>query len=463
LDSKPAGTYSKALYADSKSLGFRNHPIVIREQFHITPLQPRLQNGFHLKGSPFQIGNDLGPLVERKDNDVSCESPTGLCQSVKSVKFGYRPTPSTKMLLQIFREMVNHAIHISIEEKIHGRLNLRDRIYKVFQERYEVPSCFPYSVAEVAWSIVKKHKRRDRKPIAKRLMMKMDIQNYSLNHGILSLPFRRGQRILLPLSYGNYQRSFLVDEGLKRGSITLTESVVIITFRRAIPMIEPVSRVGIDLNEKSAVCSNGNRFDLSEVARLHSTYGVRRAKFYSHYADDLRVRRKFASSRREKARVKQVLHRVAKEIVTSAKQNKEALVLERLKGIRYAHRKGNGEGPGKRRRIALWPFRSLQACILYKANWDGVPVEFVAAALTSQTCNLCQNINKSLKLPDREWRCPSCGAILDRDLNAAVNIERRGKIPCLGVVRPGAQGTNEVVKGNPTTPVVLRAEALKSI
>jgi hypothetical protein len=35
------------------------------------------------------------------------------------------------------------------------------------------------------------------------------------------------------------------------------------------------------------------------------------------------------------------------------------------------------------------------------------------------------------------------------------------KIPCLGEVRPEAQGTDEAVKGNPTTPVILRAEALK--
>ncbi|MDA4127046.1 MAG: hypothetical protein OK452_07565 [Thaumarchaeota archaeon] len=35
------------------------------------------------------------------------------------------------------------------------------------------------------------------------------------------------------------------------------------------------------------------------------------------------------------------------------------------------------------------------------------------------------------------------------------------KIPCLREVRAGAQGTDEAVKGNPTTPVILRAEALK--
>ncbi len=76
-------------------------------------------------------------------------------------------------------------------------------------------------------------------------------------------------------------------------------------------------------------------------------------------------------------------------------------------------------------------------------------------------CNKCQYVNRKLKLTEREWRCPFCGAILDRDLNAAINIERRGKIPCLGEVHPGAQGMDEAMKGNPTTPVILQAEALK--
>ena len=71
-------------------------------------------------------------------------------KAVKGVRFAYKPTPQTLELLATFREMVNEAIRICLVEKLRGRLKLRDRIYREFQERYGVTSCFPYSVAEVA-------------------------------------------------------------------------------------------------------------------------------------------------------------------------------------------------------------------------------------------------------------------------------------------------------------------------
>jgi putative transposase len=363
-------------------------------------------------------------------------------------------------LLEVFRRMVNEAIRICLEENLKGRLELRNRIYKELQGRYGVASRYPYSVAEVAWSIVKKHRRWHRRPFASRLMMKMDAESFSVHHGILSLPFRKGQRLFIPLSYGDWQRSFLMDETLKRGSVTLTDSAVCIAFSREAGVVAPLRKVGIDLNERSLVESDGTRIDLSRVARLHTEYGIRRRDFYANHCGDIRLKRKYASKQREKERVKQFLHRVSKQIVGKAKTNREGIILERLKGIRLKSRKGNGDGPDKRRRIALWPFRQLQGCIEYKAGWEGVPVEYVSAFRTSQICHLCGYVNRTLKVTEREWRCP-CGATLDRDLNAAVNIERRGKMPCLGEVRPGAQDMNEAMKGNPTTPAILQAEVLK--
>ncbi len=357
---------------------------------------------------------------------------------VKSVKFGYRPTPVTRELLECFRMMVNQAIHICLEEGIRGRFNLRKRVYREFRDHYRVMSHYPPSVAEVAWSIVKKHKRWQRKSYASHPMLKLDNESYSLNYGILSLQYKKGEKLLLPLEYGGYQRSFLMDNTLKRGSITMTESTIIIAFSKDIEAIQPLSKVGIDLNEKSAVLSDGTRYDLSEVARLHTEYGVRRSDFYSRHPHDERLKRKFGRTR-EKNRVKQLLNRISKAIVAKAKTNKEGIILERLEGIRHAHQRGNGGRKGRRRRIAQWPFRVIQAQILYKAAWAGLPVEFVNGAWTSKTCSNCGLINRRLKLTDREWRCP-CGATHDRDLNAARNIVARSKIVCLPMVQAGAQG-----------------------
>jgi len=46
---------------------------------------------------------------------------------------------------------------------------------------------------------------------------------------------------------------------------------------------------------------------------------------------------------------------------------------------------------------------------------------------SSQLCNDCGYRNTELTLSDREWTCPQCGEVHDRDLNAAKNIFNIGK------------------------------------
>jgi putative transposase len=45
---------------------------------------------------------------------------------------------------------------------------------------------------------------------------------------------------------------------------------------------------------------------------------------------------------------------------------------------------------------------------------------------SSKTCSDCGHVYKDLKLSERHWACPGCGVIHDRDLNAALNIQRVG-------------------------------------
>ena len=41
---------------------------------------------------------------------------------------------------------------------------------------------------------------------------------------------------------------------------------------------------------------------------------------------------------------------------------------------------------------------------------------------SSKTCSQCGYVKKDLKLKDRVYRCPQCGLIIDRDLNASINL-----------------------------------------
>lgn len=60
----------------------------------------------------------------------------------------------------------------------------------------------------------------------------------------------------------------------------------------------------------------------------------------------------------------------------------------------------------------------------YKAEWYGVNILKIGRFdPSSKTCSECGYINKELTLKDREWTCPSCGSVLDRDINAACNIK----------------------------------------
>ena len=67
----------------------------------------------------------------------------------------------------------------------------------------------------------------------------------------------------------------------------------------------------------------------------------------------------------------------------------------------------------------------------YKAEWYGRKVVKIDRFYPStQLCNGCGYKNEFIKglngLKVREWTCPECGEVHDRDLNASRNILKEG-------------------------------------
>ena len=61
----------------------------------------------------------------------------------------------------------------------------------------------------------------------------------------------------------------------------------------------------------------------------------------------------------------------------------------------------------------------------YKCEWNGI--EFVQVGRfypSSKTCSCCGAIKRDLRLRDRVYVCAECGAEIDRDYNAAINLSR---------------------------------------
>ena len=64
----------------------------------------------------------------------------------------------------------------------------------------------------------------------------------------------------------------------------------------------------------------------------------------------------------------------------------------------------------------------------YKCDWNGVKLHKINKWFaSSKTCSLCGYQIDKLDLSIREWVCPDCGEVHDRDINAAKNILKRGE------------------------------------
>jgi putative transposase len=202
---------------------------------------------------------------------------------------------------------------------------------------------------------------------------------------------------------GRYYASFVV----KRGTHDL-------------PAVDRVAAVDLGLTDLATIVySDGTR------EKIPAPKHYRRAQLKLARAQKEHARRQKGSANREKSRIKVAqIHRKVREIradehhklaLRLVREN-QTVVFETLSITGLARTK-----MAKSVNDAGWG--NLIRLTKEKANRFGRTVVQIGRFIpTTQTCAPCRLRGGKLALNIREWTCAGCGAFLDRDYNAAVNV-----------------------------------------
>jgi putative transposase len=152
-----------------------------------------------------------------------------------------------------------------------------------------------------------------------------------------------------------------------------------------------------------------------------------------------RHRRLVAAKVRMKAKHARVLrdmeHKISRAIVATAVERRAKTIV--VGDVRDAADRVD-LGKVANQKISQWDHGKIRQYVTYKAEAEGIAVELVDEAYTSQTCPNCSHRHKP---KGRLYRCPACGFPAHRDVVGQVNILSRsqygepGRIPAPAVVK----------------------------
>jgi putative transposase len=190
-----------------------------------------------------------------------------------------------------------------------------------------------------------------------------------------------------------------------------------------IPFNKTGSKVGIDTGIKDlAILSDGKVYENIKTLKSNLSklkYEQRQlSKKVKGSNSRLRQKSKLAKIHEKVTNIrKDYLHKVSTEII----KNHDVICIEDLavKNMMKNHKLAQAFSD-----VSLGAFYTM---LEYKANWNDKSIVKIDRFFpSSKTCSVCNYINQDLTLKDRNWTCPSCNTIHDRDFNASINIKKQG-------------------------------------
>jgi putative transposase len=225
------------------------------------------------------------------------------------------------------------------------------------------------------------------------------------------------------------ERGYLPTAGVRVLSATISEqaghwyvSVQVVQEHEVPVNTGPV--VGVDLGVKTlATCSDGTTIAnpkplkrrLKKIKRLHRAVTRKPKGSHNRKKAARTLGRAYRTVGNQRANT---LH----QVTTWLAKTKSVLVIEDLNvaGMLKNHHLAQAIGDAG--------FGEFRRQLLYKAEWYGSRVVLASRwEPSSKTCSACGWVDADLTLSDRTFVCrnpdrPACGLVLDRDLNAAINL-----------------------------------------
>ena len=190
------------------------------------------------------------------------------------------------------------------------------------------------------------------------------------------------------------------------------------------PMESTGCTIGIDLGIKDLlITSDGDKFDNIHTTNKYEDKLIKEQRKLSH--------KKKGSKNFEKQRIKVArihekirntridnLHKISHKLVIE----NQVIVSENLAVSNMVKNHNLAKA------IFDCGWYELTRQISYKSEWNNRQyVKIGRFTKSSQPCHVCGYINPNTKdLSVREWTCPQCGTVHDRDVNAAINILNEG-------------------------------------
>ena len=241
------------------------------------------------------------------------------------------------------------------------------------------------------------------------------------------------------------ERGYLPTEGVKVLSATISEQAGrwFVSLQVEQEIAEPEPKVphvlGVDVGIKHlAVTSDGKVFD-NPKALIKAQKTLRcRQKAVSRKQKGSKNRRKaVAKVTRVHQRIANIRRDALHKMTTSIAKSASVIVIEDL----------NVSGMLKNHCLArALSDASLSEChrqLEYKSGWYGA--ELLKAGRfypSSKRCSKCGKVKEHLGLDERVYRCknPACGLVIDRDLNAAINLKMWPVVAPAAACCPGSSG-----------------------